>query len=366
MRSPERKKKTVYEAHSVYRTAKTAANVKKCTTKLANSVLLRRGSNDTTVSLRIDRCPSSFRLQLDHTDWTERFHGSAGALQMALESRTATLPVDEPDGVYIRSTRLSNAEGQDVYFHIRQCSGTDGAPFIRSPRISTARTFLPNGLHAGGDTASGLLYGQPLAQVMHGGGLPKVMQHLQTFLQRDECIRVEGIFRIPAKADMLKLAQLEVDRGEMPPCLRRREEEKVLHGDVHIAAGLYKLFFRRMPQPLIPWDSYNAILSPKEPPEIVRAFQAEVPRWPPERRKCMQSLLCFLVAVATHAESNKMSRDSLATVFAPSLLRQKNSSPMDDLNSIKARVIRVKCLLRNYKSIFQSDNPVDSKISIDL
>lgn len=81
---------------------------------------------------------------------------------MALESRTATLPVDEPDGVYIRSTRLvvaefekknrqlrrlettdwltdslsyglneststprlSNAEGQDVYFHIRQCSGS--------------------------------------------------------------------------------------------------------------------------------------------------------------------------------------------------------------------------------------------------
>ena len=30
----------------------------------------------------------------------------------------------------------------------------------------------------------------------------------QTFLQRDECIRVEGIFRIPAKADMLKLAQV--------------------------------------------------------------------------------------------------------------------------------------------------------------
>ena len=108
----------------------------------------QRLAADTTVSLSIDRCPSSFRLQANHVDWTDKFKGSAGALQIALESRTATLPVG-PAGVYIRSTRfaylrvinthadksicscstahtntrrLSNLHGEDVYFFVRQKS----------------------------------------------------------------------------------------------------------------------------------------------------------------------------------------------------------------------------------------------------
>ena len=61
-----------------------------------------------------------------------------------------------------------------------------------------------------------------------------------------------------------------------------------------------------------------------------------------------------------------------------SLLRQQNASPMDDLTSIKDRVshapsqhtidqsnvqvMRVKCLLRNYRSVFQSESDVDTKV----
>ena len=74
--------------------------------------------------------------------------------------------------------------------------------------------------------------------------------HCQAYLQRDACIRVEGLFRVPAKADALETAQatafiivhrppdmsrvhmhlcnaccqLEIDRGEMPECLQRKED----------------------------------------------------------------------------------------------------------------------------------------------
>lgn len=120
----------------------------------------QRLAEDTTVSLSIDRCPSGFRLQANHVDWTDKFKGSAGALQIALESRTATLPVGHP-GVYIRSTRfaflgrintqadksirsystartnthrLSNLQGEDVYFFVCQkstagCVRTGGLHF---------------------------------------------------------------------------------------------------------------------------------------------------------------------------------------------------------------------------------------------
>lgn len=348
----------------MHRAVKTASYVRQFTTNLRNRTNIQRLAEDTTVSLSIDRCPSGFRLQANHVDWTDKFKGSAGALQIALESRTATLPVGHP-GVYIRSTRLSNLQGEDVYFFVCQKStaGLGSVLFKKAPRVSCARIRSTAKLSEG-NVPSRQLYGRPLAHAMSNGELPDIIQQLQAYLQRDACIRVEGLFRVPAPADALQTAQLEIDRGEIPECLQR-EEEAVELDDVHLAAGLYKLFFRRMPQPLIPWDSYNTILNKKEPHDIVQAFRDQVQRWPLERRKCMEALLRFLTIVARYAEFNKMPADNLATVFAPSLLRQQNASPMDDLTSIKDRVMRVKCLLRNYKSVFQSESDVDTKV-IDL
>ena len=158
----------------------------------------------------------------------------------------------------------------------------------------------------------------------------------------------------------------------------------------------------------------------------VAFFQVQM--WSLERRKCMESLLCFLASVAryrramdlanrattTHEHTRAGTRNATKcpqTIWprflprgwlcsppvicrsvlssylgnpnrvAPSLLRQQNASPLDDLTSIKDRVpppfpfplpnplispnvqvMRVKCLLRNYKSIFQSESDVDTKV----
>lgn len=323
--------------------------------------LQQRREEDAVITLSINRCPPGFRLRPQHIDWTEKFNGSAGALQNAVESRTIKLPADEP-GVYIRSTRLSNQASQDVFFFIRQ------QPAVRSSPPSTSRIHSPSRptFHSPSEKESGMLFGQPLCQVMRDGELPDVVQRLQAFLQRDDCINKEGIFRVPAGTHILKEAQVDIDRGQLPKFLQCGAEDKVTENDAHVAAGVYKLFYRRMPQPLIPWDSYDAILSTKEPRELVEVFKAQVRRWPPVHRKCMENLLDFLATVARHAKCNKMSKNNLATVFAPSVLRQRNASPMDDLNSIKERVKRVQFLLRNHKSIFLDHSAVDAKRRVEL
>ena len=122
----------------------------------------QRLAADTTVSLSIDRCPPGFRLQAHHVDWTDKFRGSAGALQIALESRTATLPLGAP-GVYIRSTRfarlrainrhvarcrctihtnmrrLSDLQGEDVYFFVCQKSAAGCVHTVSSERPPVTR-----------------------------------------------------------------------------------------------------------------------------------------------------------------------------------------------------------------------------------
>lgn len=52
--------------------------------------------------LTIRLCPANFVILTEHHDWTERFDGSVGKLQEAVEAKKIEVP---PEGVYIRSKR---------------------------------------------------------------------------------------------------------------------------------------------------------------------------------------------------------------------------------------------------------------------
>ncbi len=101
--------------------------------------------------------------------------------------------------------------------------------------------------------------------------------------------------------------------------------------DIHDVAGLFKLYLRKLPAPLIPFDSYSAFIA---------AGQAFGPkdqrRWakfkelvagsggsgvPADERALLQRLCSFLRAVSSNHEVNKMTSDNIAIVFAPNLLR---------------------------------------------
>ena len=54
------------------------------------------------MQLTIRLCPANFTILPEHHDWTERFDGSVGKLQEAVETKKVAVPAE---GVYIRSKR---------------------------------------------------------------------------------------------------------------------------------------------------------------------------------------------------------------------------------------------------------------------
>ncbi|KAG5180945.1 Rho GTPase activation protein [Tribonema minus] len=116
-----------------------------------------------------------------------------------------------------------------------------------------------------------------------------------------------------------------------------------LRHSVHDIAALLKMFFRELPEPLIPAASYRAALDAAAAPALAAAAPdgsgavAAVPAaavaafvaaarpllaaLPPTPRACARLLFALLHRVHLCAGDNKMTAENLGIVFAPNLLR---------------------------------------------
>ena len=87
-------------------------------------------------------------------------------------------------------------------------------------------------------------------------GIPRVVKDLATFIEEKGSHSV-GIFRIPGTATTIKRVKTLYNQsvGEYPNLF---ELEQFKAED---AAGVFKMFFRDMPEPLIPHDMYQLFIS---------------------------------------------------------------------------------------------------------
>ena len=65
-------------------------------------------------------------------------------------------------------------------------------------------------------------------------------------------LQTEGIFRISAKHATLAQLQEQIDQSGIPAHLRQSN-------DVHLIAGLLKLYFRELPEPLLTFQLFNPL-----------------------------------------------------------------------------------------------------------
>ena len=166
--------------------------------------------------------------------------------------------------------------------------------------------------------------------------------------------QTEGIFRVPANGTRLNEAKACIDNGKLPDFLRgmlrgASLDLRIMKQHVHVAAGLFKLFYRMMPEPVIPFDAYELLMNAKNHDALDKVVREQLPKWPPENQLLLHHLLDFLSHVAESSEKNLMGKDNLAMVFAPSILRQRDATPMDELTTIKDRVDRVAHILHHYQ-----------------
>lgn len=140
----------------------------------------------------------------------------------------------------------------------------------------------------------------------------------------------EGIFRKSGQVATIKQFKAEFDKGKDPLSGGLSNSD-----DIHAVAGLLKLYFRELPDPLISFSIYADLMQcMKMPPgqyvDCMLQLRKLLGRLPPANRDVLRSMLVFLHKVCEHQEVNKMRVHNLAIVFGPTLLR----SPQDNVGAI--------------------------------
>ncbi|NXS99978.1 RHG27 protein, partial [Jacana jacana] len=86
--------------------------------------------------------------------------------------------------------------------------------------------------------------------------------------------------------------------------------------DIHVVTGALKLFFRELLEPLVPFGHFDKFIA-----AISRCIRDLVFSLPPAHHDTMKVLFRHLSRVIEYKEENRMSVQSIAIVFGPTLLR---------------------------------------------
>lgn len=137
------------------------------------------------------------------------------------------------------------------------------------------------------------------------------------YLLTDGASRIdeEGIFRVPGNADRIADMRLRYDQ----------HKEVRLSGTPEVA-GLLKLYFRTLPEPLIPRTLFDPLIAADDggaagPQRRIETYKVVVSMMPRLARDTLQYLAEFLLRVADRASVNKMEAKNLAVCWAPTLMR---------------------------------------------
>ena len=189
--------------------------------------------------------------------------------------------------------------------------------------------------------------------------LPRVLRETTSFVILDDNIKAEGIFRVNARAQTVEILKEAYDRGqkfivwkegstilasshfrEGIGHVRVGELEPVEGYELHVAAGLIKLWYKELKEPIFPTSNYQALEKyygdPDVPLEVDQLFSmlSVEDEWSPIGSKTSRDilkmhLLPLLSKIAAFQDRNQMTPENLAVCFAPSLLC--GFDPLEDL-----------------------------------
>ncbi|KAL4672972.1 hypothetical protein H8957_009361 [Semnopithecus entellus] len=151
-----------------------------------------------------------------------------------------------------------------------------------------------------------------------------------------QCIRaveargldIDGLYRISGNLATIQKLRYKVDHDE------RLDLDDGRWEDVHVITGALKLFFRELPEPLFPFSHFRqfiAAIKLQDQAQRSRCVRDLVRSLPAPNHDTVRMLFQHLCRVIEHGEQNRMSVQSVAIVFGPTLLRpevEETSMPM--------------------------------------
>uniref|UniRef100_A0AAZ3R0P5 Rho GTPase activating protein 4a n=1 Tax=Oncorhynchus tshawytscha TaxID=74940 RepID=A0AAZ3R0P5_ONCTS len=211
-----------------------------------------------------------------------------------------------------------------------------------------------------GTSVRARMEGQPIIQFTHklftgdmlsfikasGQEIPVVVESCIRFINLNG-LHHEGIFRVPGSQAEVNSLRDAFERGEDPLADSRC--------DMDLVAGVLKLYFRTLENPLFPQDSTSQLLEYAEiDNETERAAQLKsvISSYPPPVIIVMRYLFAFLHHVSQYSDENMMQPYNLAVCFGPSLVRGLQD---EDVVTLQPQINSlVKGLILQHESIFPS------------
>ncbi|XP_042563716.1 rho GTPase-activating protein 15 isoform X2 [Clupea harengus] len=129
--------------------------------------------------------------------------------------------------------------------------------------------------------------------------------------------------------------------------------------DIHVITGALKLFFRELPEPLIPYSSFDDIVETVKMSDYldkVDRMKCLVTSMPPPNHDTMKAMFCHLKRVMELSDMNRMSTQNIGIVFGPTLMRSEQDNGNMAINMVYQNQA-VEIILSGFDRIFGPDPP---------
>ncbi|XP_064523158.1 SLIT-ROBO Rho GTPase-activating protein 3 isoform X2 [Pseudopipra pipra] len=170
-------------------------------------------------------------------------------------------------------------------------------------------------------------------------------------------LQQQGIFRVPGSQVEVNDIKNSFERGEDP--LADDQNER----DINSVAGVLKLYFRGLENPLFPKERFQDLISTikmENPAERVHQIQQIVVTLPRAVIVVMRYLFAFLNHLSQYSDENMMDPYNLAICFGPTLMHIPDGQ---DPVSCQAHVNEViKTIIIHHEGIFPSHRELEGPV----
>ncbi|XP_032838523.1 rho GTPase-activating protein 12 isoform X9 [Tyto alba] len=158
---------------------------------------------------------------------------------------------------------------------------------------------------------------------------------------------VDGLYRVSGNLAVIQKLRFAVNHDEKLDLNDSKWE------DIHVVTGALKMFFRELPEPLFTYNHFNDFVNAikQEPRQRVHAVKDLIKQLPKPNQDTMQVLFRHLKRVVENGEKNRMTYQSVAIVFGPTLLKPEKETGNIAVHTVYQNQI-VELILLELNSIF--------------
>uniref|UniRef100_A0A3B3V095 Myosin IXA n=1 Tax=Poecilia latipinna TaxID=48699 RepID=A0A3B3V095_9TELE len=200
--------------------------------------------------------------------------------------------------------------------------------------------------------------------------VPLVVEKLINYIEMHG-LYTEGIYRKSGSTNKIKELKLALDTDV--------ESMNLDDYNIHVIASVFKQWLRDLPNPLMTFELYEEFIramSLQDKKEMIRGVYSVIDQLSRTHLNTLERLIFHLVRISLQEETNRMSANALAIVFAPCILRCPDTTdPMQSVQDISKttacveliiceQMTKYKVRLKDINTLEFAENKAKSKLSL--